>query len=507
MHRNILRLSAVTLAILLVGTHVPLQAAAESADYDGEVVVEPVDLLTTEELRDLVAPIALYPDDLIAIILPASTYPLQIVAAARHRELAASTDNIEPDESWDESVVALMNYPEALAMLDEDLDWTWSLGQAVTDQQSDVLNAITDFRQIAADAGNLQTDERQEVVHEDERIIVRSRDREVVYVPYYDPYDVTVRQTTRVYHYYPDPYPVYYYPYSYGHRFYDSHLFWGVSSVFFLSWSDYHLYHYGHSHYRHPFYRHTYQRRHFRRTHHYHTPAARKHRHARHERYYNERHRRGDRAAPWRPNHRFAGVHPGRRADRHERRDRSHRAKQRRPRNEHHEHLAQRKQRNLHKSLRSPDLRQPRRERETPRSSVHRSVDREVRPQSKRSVVHRETRRATPAQPRREHFKPRPQQREQRAQPKRDHFKPKRNERRQAAQQQAHQGSFGRKALNQRQQERKQQKIARQSAPRREKKQAKASAYRGQARQERSMKRSNRDRGSVHRNARHQSIR
>ena len=92
---------------------------------------EGIPLLSRQELQDLVGPVALYPDDLLAIVLPAATYPLQIVQAARFLEELKSNPGLEPDEDWDDSIIAVLNYPEIIELLNEDLDWTWQLGEAV----------------------------------------------------------------------------------------------------------------------------------------------------------------------------------------------------------------------------------------------------------------------------------------------------------------------------------------------------------------------------------------
>ena len=273
---------------------------------DTTVTVEAVELLSDEDLRELVSPVALYPDDLLAIVLPASTYPLQIVAAARYRAAAETDTSLEPDEDWDESVVALLNYPEALDFLNNDLNWTWELGQAVLAQQEDVLTAVSAFREEAQAAGNLASDERQVVAVEDDVVTIKQADPEVIYVPYYDPYEVTVYQPRRVYYYYPTAYPVYYYPYSYGHHFYDYYGFWGVSSIFALSWDQHYVSHYYHYQSYHPYYGHNYHRNHFRRTRHYHSPRAHQRRSA-HRR--NEHHELYN-SAGWRPNDRYAGARP-----------------------------------------------------------------------------------------------------------------------------------------------------------------------------------------------------
>jgi len=99
----------------------PLAAHDDGVYADGGVPIagahiEEIFPLTAAELDELVGPVALYPDDLLAIVLPASTYPLEIVQAARFLEQFEIDSTLEPDESWDESVVALLNYPEVLRM-------------------------------------------------------------------------------------------------------------------------------------------------------------------------------------------------------------------------------------------------------------------------------------------------------------------------------------------------------------------------------------------------------
>lgn len=255
-------IAALLLALLLFGGH----AAAVEPDVevanigleDAEVTVEPIEPLAAAELAELVGPIALYPDDLLSIVLAASTYPLQIVQASRFLQQRERDADLQPDADWDNSVVALLNYPEALALLNDDLDWTWKLGQAVLVQQEEVLAAVGDFRQRARVAGNLESDERQVVeVVDDGAIEIKPADPEVIYVPYYEPSRVTVYHDYPVYHYYPRPYPVYYYPYPAGYRF-SAGYFWGVTSAFSIGWSSHRLHMHHHSFYGHPYYGRTY---------------------------------------------------------------------------------------------------------------------------------------------------------------------------------------------------------------------------------------------------------
>jgi hypothetical protein len=214
-------------------------------------------LATSEELRELVGPIALYPDDLVAIVLPASTYPLQIVQAARFLEDQKTNSSLKPNEDWDDSVVALLNYPEVIELLNDDLDWTYDLGTAVLNQRADVLSAIQDFRDEAYAAGNLRSDERQTITRADDAIEIKPADPQVIYVPYYEPEHVVVYQREPVYYYYPVAYPVYYYPYP-SHYHFHTGFFWGVNTWFSIGWHSHYLHVYDPFYYGHPYYGHTY---------------------------------------------------------------------------------------------------------------------------------------------------------------------------------------------------------------------------------------------------------
>ena len=214
--------------------------------------------MTAAELEELVGPVALYPDDLLAIVLPASTYPLEIVQAVRFLDKFDVDGSLQPDESWDESVVALLNYPEVVRMMDSEIDWTWRLGEAVISQQADVITAVESFRDRAYAAGNLKTDDYQTVSKDDGIIEIDPVDEEIIYVPYYEPQEVVVYQPRRrVYYYYPQAYPVYYYPYPYGHTF-ASGYFWGVTTAFTIGWSNHYLHVHHPSYWGHPYYGHHY---------------------------------------------------------------------------------------------------------------------------------------------------------------------------------------------------------------------------------------------------------
>ena len=219
--------------------------------------MEDIPTLTSAELEDLVGPVALYPDDLLAVVLPAATFPLQVVEAARFLEDLESDPSLKPDEDWDDSIVALLNYPEVVELLNDDLDWTWRLGEAVVAQQSDVIAAIELFRDRAYAAGNLKSDDYQTVGHEDGAIQITPVEEDVIYVPYYEPERVVVYQPRPVYYYYPRAYPVYYYPYPTYHRFYNDY-FWGVTTAFSIGWHVHHLNVFHHSYWGHPYYGRTY---------------------------------------------------------------------------------------------------------------------------------------------------------------------------------------------------------------------------------------------------------
>jgi hypothetical protein len=199
----------------LVFGNLAFAAAAGAAETPAEPA-PPAAGFSAAELDELVAPIALYPDELLAVALPAATYPLQIVQAARFLEKRKSEPDLEPDEDWDESILALLNYPEVIDLMNQDLDWTWKLGEAVADQQGDVLDAIQVFRAKVDGAGNLESNDKVTVVKETQEnqqiIVIESSSPEVIYVPTYEPSTVVVQQTTPYPYYYSSPYPYYYRP-------------------------------------------------------------------------------------------------------------------------------------------------------------------------------------------------------------------------------------------------------------------------------------------------------
>ena len=147
------------------------------------------------DLQQLVAPIALYPDELVAEILAASTYPTQIVQADRWlqqnsglqgEQLAAAVDQ----QMWDPSVKALTEFPSVVSNMDRNLSWTTSLGEAYVNDQQDVLDAVQVMRQRAENAGNLQTTPQQRVTAEGSTIVIEPAVADTCYLPVYDPWVV-----------------------------------------------------------------------------------------------------------------------------------------------------------------------------------------------------------------------------------------------------------------------------------------------------------------------------
>jgi hypothetical protein len=163
-----------------------------------------------EELDQMIAPIALYPDSLLTQILMASTYPLEVVQADRWTkqnkdmkgDALAKALEAQP---WDPSVKSLVNFPQVLAMMSEKIDWTQKLGDAFLAQQKDVMGSVQKLRAKAQASGNLKTTKEQVVRVEQETIIIEPASPQVVYVPTYNP---TVVYGAWPYPAYP-PYPVY----------------------------------------------------------------------------------------------------------------------------------------------------------------------------------------------------------------------------------------------------------------------------------------------------------
>lgn len=173
--------------------------------------------LSPEELDILVARIALYPDELVALISAASLYPLQIVEAERLLEDLKTKKDLKPKATWDGSVISLMNYPQIVKMMSDDLEWTQLFGQSIVNQQEDVLNAIQQLREQAVANGVIKTDDKVKVTTEvsngRENVIIEPASKDVIYVPQYQPemlYEPSYAYVPVTY--YPEPYPYYWNP-------------------------------------------------------------------------------------------------------------------------------------------------------------------------------------------------------------------------------------------------------------------------------------------------------
>jgi hypothetical protein len=219
----------------------PAQQPAPAAQ-PGDDDVQP---FKPEELEAIVAPIALYPDPLVAQVLMASTYPLEVIQAAR---LMKSKPNLKDEAlneelkkyNWDDSVKSLCSFPQTLEILNEKIDWMQKLGDAFLDQRKETMDAIQRLRAKAQAQGNLQSNEQQKVIVEavsaqpvpppppgqppppppaDQTVIkIEPANPQVIYVPQYNP--------TVVYGPPPPAYPPYYYPYPPGYA-------WGAAAISF----------------------------------------------------------------------------------------------------------------------------------------------------------------------------------------------------------------------------------------------------------------------------------
>ena len=172
----------------------PASQAEEYLDAPGQYLFSP------EELDDLLAPIALYPDPLLAQVLPAATFVDQIDEAARFVRLYGKSSRID-SRPWDVSVKAVAHYPQVLYMMDQKYDWTVSVGQAFLNQQAEVMASIQRLRADARAVGNLDTTPQQQVYVESGYIRIIPAEPAVIYVPTYDPWLVYYQSAPPFYSY------------------------------------------------------------------------------------------------------------------------------------------------------------------------------------------------------------------------------------------------------------------------------------------------------------------
>jgi uncharacterized membrane protein YgcG len=173
-------------------------SAAQQQDQDAQSSAQspqapPYTQQTADQLQQLVAPIALYPDSLVAQVLAASTFPAEVVEADRWVQanpdlkgdaLAQAVDQ----QSWDPSVKALTAFPTVLGNMDKNISWTSSLGDAYYNQEQGVMDAIQVMRQKAQQAGNLKDTQQQTVQTQGSTIVIQPAQPDVVYVPAYNPW-------------------------------------------------------------------------------------------------------------------------------------------------------------------------------------------------------------------------------------------------------------------------------------------------------------------------------
>ncbi|MGO8763739.1 MAG: DUF3300 domain-containing protein [Limisphaerales bacterium] len=146
-------------------------------------------LLSDAQLDQLLGPLALYPDPLIAEMLPASTFPTEIVLADRYISGGGDPNQIG-EQPWDPSVQALAHYPNVLQWMDQNLGWTTEVGQVFLNQLEAVMDSIQRLRQSAYTLGNLQSTPQQEVIDQGGEIEIVPVDPEMIYVPVYQPAQV-----------------------------------------------------------------------------------------------------------------------------------------------------------------------------------------------------------------------------------------------------------------------------------------------------------------------------
>src|SRR6266498_4147332 len=185
--------SVLSCALLLVTSNCGAVANQEAAAATPSAV-QPAQV-TAEKLQQLVAPIALYPDELVAQVLAAATYPTEIVEANRWLQENSSLKGAQladavDKQSWDPSVKALTQFPSVLANMDKNLSWTSALGDAYFNQSQDVLNAVQVMRKRAQSAGTLKTTAQETVTTKDQTVIIEPANPEIVYLPEYDPWIV-----------------------------------------------------------------------------------------------------------------------------------------------------------------------------------------------------------------------------------------------------------------------------------------------------------------------------
>jgi len=194
-----------------------------------------------DRIEQLVAPIALYPDALLAQILMASTYPLEVVEAARWVRQNPGLSGVALEEAlraqtWDPSVKSLCGFPTVLTRMDEDLAWTRDLGDAFLAQKTDLMDAVQRLRTKAIEAGTLKTTPEQVVSQDQGAVVVTPASPEVVYVPTYSPVVVYGPGWYYPYGYYPYWYAPPPFTPPYGYVTFGFGFFWGFGCWSHCDW-------------------------------------------------------------------------------------------------------------------------------------------------------------------------------------------------------------------------------------------------------------------------------
>ena len=145
----------------------------------------PYENFSPDQLDNLLSPIALYPDPLLAQVFVAATFPDQVEEAARY--VRSYGQNGVDDQDWDVSVKAVSHYPTVIGMMSDKIDWTTSLGQAYVNQSTDVASSVQNLRHLARRAGNLDSSAQQEVLENGDYIAITPYQPQYIYVPVYDP--------------------------------------------------------------------------------------------------------------------------------------------------------------------------------------------------------------------------------------------------------------------------------------------------------------------------------
>ena len=185
-------------AILLAAALTPWSLAADTTP-GAEDTASPV-APDKGQIEVLLAPVALYPDALVALILPAATHPSEVVLASRFLQSGGKDEDID-SQPWDDSVKALAHYPEVIEFMDENLAWTQDVGDAFVAYPADVMTAIQTLRARAARNGMLANTPQQNVIFDDDdNIRIVPAEPDVIYVPYYEP---SYLYYTDAYVYYP----------------------------------------------------------------------------------------------------------------------------------------------------------------------------------------------------------------------------------------------------------------------------------------------------------------